>query len=396
MRVPTLQTARSQLEILSQRQAQQARLQEQVSSGLRILTPSDDPVAAAQAEAARSRLARVAQDQRDVQLATGVLSAADGALGQGLDLLQSAREALVAAGNGGYSASDRQALALRLRAVRDELVGLANTPDGAGGFVFAGQGASEAPFGAGGTSYSGDPGTQRIGALGRFAATVDGRAAFMQLPQGNGVFVTASATGNTGSGWIDAGSVSAPAQLTGHAYEIVVGGSAAAPTYSVTDTGTGATMAGGPFAAGSAIDVQGQRVTISGTPAQGDRFTLAPADQRRSVFDTLGDAIGLLEDEGLAPGAYAEGLERAQTGLDRGLDALSLARTRTGEELRRVQDGDAAAQQQEIDATARRSDLQDVDLARAISQLQSGQTGIDAALKTYAALARKSLFDLLS
>ena len=46
---------------------------------------------------------------------------------------QSVREPLVAAGNGGYNATDRQALVVQLRAARDRLVELANTRDGAGG-----------------------------------------------------------------------------------------------------------------------------------------------------------------------------------------------------------------------------------------------------------------------
>ncbi len=395
MRVPTLQTSRQNFDAISQRQQEQARLQSQLASGLRVQSPGDDPVAAAQAEIARSRLTRITQDQRANQLAASTLNTAEGALSQGTDLLQSVREALVAAGNGAYSDSDRQALAQRLRAARDELLQLANQGDGAGGHVFGGQGSNGAPFGTAPIGYAAAAGEQRIGSGGGFAASVDGRAAFLAVPQGNGVFATASAGANTGTGWIDAGEVTDATQLTGHGYAITVGGTPAAPTYGITDMTTGAPLAGGvPFQAGGSITVAGQRVTISGTPAAGDTFTIAPAG-RQSVFRTLDDAVALLENTSATPAKYAEGLERAQTGIDRVLDGFSVLRTKVGEELRQLDHASADNAQQELNVTGRRSDLEDLDLARGISALQNSQTGLEAALKSYATISRRSLFELL-
>jgi flagellar hook-associated protein 3 FlgL len=396
MRVPTLQSARQTFDAITARQSEQARLQSQMASGLRINSPGDDPAGAAQAELARSRLAQIGQERRAIQLAGSLLSAADGALGHGVELLQSAREALIAAGDGAYSRADRQALAAQLRSTRDSLLGLANTPDGAGGFVFGGQGTAAEPL-AGGSApaYAAAAGVQRIGEGGRYAATVDGRAAFMALPQGNGVFVTASVAGNAGSGWIDTGSVGNPALLTGHNYSITVGGAPAAPTYSVSDLTSGAVLASNlPLVAGGAIDVDGQRVRIAGTPAMGDTFTLAPAGQQ-SVFQTFDDAIALLESPTVTATAYSERLERAHTSLDRALDGMILMRSRVGAELRTVDDGYAAGQDQELSVTQRRSDLEDLDLARGISALQSSQTALDAALRSYASIARTSLFQLM-
>ena len=396
MRVPTLQAARQTFDAIAARQSEQARLQTQIATGLRVNSPGDDPAAAAQAELARSRLAQIGQERRAIQLAGSLLSAADGALGHGVELLQSAREALVAAGNGSYSHADRQGLAMQLRTMREGLLELANTRDGAGGFVFGGQGSVAEPLGGGSSpAYGAAAGVQRIGEGGRYAATVDGRATFMALPQGNGVFVTASAGGNSGTGWIDAGSVSNPALLTGHHYSITVGGTPAVPTYSVADTTSGAVLGANlPLAADAVIEVEGQRVQIAGAPAVGDVFTLAPAGQQ-SVFQTLDDAITLLESSSVTPAAYSERLERAHTGVDRALEGMILMRSRVGAELRSVDDGDAAGQQQELSATRRRSDLQDLDLAQGISALQSSQIALDAALRSYASIARTSLFQLL-
>jgi flagellar hook-associated protein 3 FlgL len=395
MRVPTLHTSRQALDIITTRQAEQARLQTGIASGLRVRSPGEDPAAAAQAELARSRLAHIAQDQRAAQLATSVLNTADGALSAGTDLLQAAREAVVAAGNGSYNALDRKALAAQLRGTREQLLVLANTSDGAGAYVFGGQGAQAGPVsGAASPAYDPAAGRQQVGEAGRYDASVDGRAVFMALPQGNGVFVTGSAAANTGTGWIGAGSVTDASQLTGHGYSISVGGTAAAPTYSVSDTTLGTTLASNvAFTSGGTIDIDGQRVRLSGTPAAGDSFALAPAGQQ-SVFRTLDDAIALLEG---TPGtaAYNEGMERAHTGLDRALDAVGIARTSVGEALRGLDTSTAANDQEQLAVTTRRSSLRDIDLAQAISELQGSQVSTDAALKTYAAMSRKSLFDMI-
>ena len=49
----------------------------------------------------------------------------------------------------------------------------------------------------------------------------------------------------------------------------------------------------------------------------------------------------------------------------------------------------------QVAVTQRRSDLQDMDIAAGLSQLQNGQVGLQAALQSYATLGRTSLFELL-
>jgi flagellar hook-associated protein 3 FlgL len=395
MRVPTLNSSQNVFSGIATRQGEQARLQQQLATGQRINTPGDDPAGAAQAELARSRLARLAQDQRSQQLSTTVLSAADAALSQGVGTLQSVRESLVAAANGSYSLSDRQALALQLRSARDSMVALANTPDSAGGYVFAGQGSDAPPMTSGAApAYGAVAGEQRMGDGGRYAATVDGNAAFMMLPQGNGVFVTASNAANTGAAWINPGSVSNASQLTGHSYSITVAGTPGSLTYSVADATAGTTLVSGvPYADGGTIALDGQSVKITGTPAAGDSFQVAPAGQQ-SIFKTLDDAIATLEQPATST-AYSEKLERVQTTLDRALDSMIFTRSRVGEEMKSVDTAASTGDDQTLQVTQRKSNLQDLDFAGGISALQTNQTALEAALKTYASVAKTSLFQML-
>ena len=271
MRITTLQSSVGAFDSINARQARQNELQQQLGTGLRVSRPGDDPVAAAQAEMARSRLSRLSQDQRAAQLATTVLSTADDALGQGVNLLQGAREALVAAGNGAYGPGERLALAQTLRATREQLLALANTEDGAGGHVFGGQGTQAAPASGDQPAWGAPSGEQRIGEGGRYAASVDGTTAFMSLPQGNGVFITDSAATNTGGAWMDPGEVADATKLTGHNYRIDIAGTAGSFTYSVQDLDAGTTVVNAqPLPASGTFTVDGQRLHLGGTPAAGD------------------------------------------------------------------------------------------------------------------------------
>lgn len=395
MRVPTLHNAQRAFEAIEQRLSRQAQIQDQLGTGLRVSRPGDDPLSAAQAELARSRLARLGQDQRAAQLATGLLSTAEGALGQGVNLLQSARELLVAAGNGAYSAAERKALALQLRSLREEMLAVANTGDGAGSKVFGGQGMTGAPASGSAPDWQAPAGTQRIGEGGRYAASVDGRAAFMAVPQGNGVFVTASEAGNTGSGWIDPGTVGDATQLTSQRYRIEIGGTPGSLSYTVHNLDTGTATTARPLPEDGSLAIDGQRVKIGGTPAPGDGFALSPA-RSQSVFETLDQAITLMEaDPQPSGGQYAERLQRVQTTLDRALDGLSILRSQVGGELQRVESAQASNEMQELAETTRRSELQDLDYAQAISELQNNQTGLEAALRAYASVGKTNLFQMI-
>ncbi|MEN8517052.1 flagellar hook-associated protein FlgK [Burkholderia sp. RS02] len=114
------------------------------------------------------------------------------------------------------------------------------------------------------------------GALNGFGlATSNGSAIAAAAP-----YVPSATTTNTGTGTIGGLSVtSAAAAANAHKYTITMGGTSAAPTYTVTDnTAVPPTTTGAqPYQAGSPITLTaGVTVTVSGTPAVGDTFTVAP------------------------------------------------------------------------------------------------------------------------
>ena len=159
-RISTANTYDSTVDRLVKRQNELGEAQLQLTSGKRVNRPSDDPTAAGRAERALAATARIDAAQRGVDASRALMSQSESALGDAGELLQQAREALVAAGNGSYSDAERKIQADHLRGLRQQILAVANRSDGADGYLFAGQGSSQPPFldAPGGVQYRGTGG----------------------------------------------------------------------------------------------------------------------------------------------------------------------------------------------------------------------------------------------
>ncbi|MFK7962744.1 MAG: flagellar hook-associated protein FlgL [Burkholderiaceae bacterium] len=179
-RISTVQRARQSVDLITQRQSEISDLQRQISTGKRVLKPSDDPSAAAQAERTRSEVARMEVESRMLGFAQLKLAQAESAVGEGNDLFQRARELLIGAKNDSNSPADRALYAKELSSIRDALLNLSNRSDGLGGFVFGGAGTRQPPFvqGANGIEYLADAGAQFTGSESTLTISVDGRNLF--------------------------------------------------------------------------------------------------------------------------------------------------------------------------------------------------------------------------
>ena len=113
--------------------------------GARVAAPSDDPVAYATKVRSDTALTLI---ERRSQLATkvsGELDVAEGALSNATELLSQARAAAVEGANGTLDAPSRQLIATQVNALRDEMLGIANTRYG-NKYLFAGSKTDTAPF----------------------------------------------------------------------------------------------------------------------------------------------------------------------------------------------------------------------------------------------------------
>ncbi|MCE4554818.1 flagellar hook-associated protein FlgL [Pelomonas cellulosilytica] len=402
MRLSTANLYDASIANLQRRQQTLQEQQSQLTSGKRVQKASDDPTGAARAERALASIGRVEANQRALEASRNSMTLAESALGDANELLQQARETMIAAGNASYSDAERQGLANKLQGLRDQLLAIANRPDGAGGYLFSGQGSANPPFldQAGGVTYVGTPGNIQTGNLDSFQLTVDGRGVWEQAASGNGSFVTDTQPNSIdptqpAKGWIDSGRVTDPGRVTGQHYRIDITGTAPTQTYAVTNTDTGAGVAGGDYKSGLAIQFDGISVTVSGAPANGDNFSVAPSTNTLKVFDVMDRAIAELK----TPLRNAAQIQQSNTGRLRDLDAvmgsLQNARSQVGEKLNNLDgtEGRLAALKQY--STEEKSAAEDLDMVQGLSEFQNQQTGYDTALKTYSLVQRMSLFQYI-
>ena len=160
MRVTNSMMVRSTLRDLNSSYARLARTQEQLSTGRQLVRASDDPAVAADAMRLRGLTRRSEQYARSLGDAHGLLGSADGALTSALERLERAKELVVRASSTGGLSDDnaKKAMATEIRAIRDDLIALANTRHGERS-VFAGNAAGAAFTPAG--VYTGDEGAVR-------------------------------------------------------------------------------------------------------------------------------------------------------------------------------------------------------------------------------------------
>ena len=184
MRITTANAFESSVSNLQRRQQAVTQAQEQLTSGKRVNKPSDDPAAAAAAERALAAESRSKAQLRALDSSRQSMQLSESALGDAGELMQQARELLVSAGNGTYTDVNRKVIGEALRGLRDNLLAVANRSDGAGRFIFGGQGADSNPLidGPGGVRYDGASG-QLMGASGEASPlSIDGQAAWLLAP----------------------------------------------------------------------------------------------------------------------------------------------------------------------------------------------------------------------
>jgi flagellar hook-associated protein 3 FlgL len=403
MRISTAQIFDRGVGGIEQQQSALSRTQQQIASGKRIQTPSDDPVGAAQSVALDQAKGRLAQYGANIDGAKDALAQNDSVLGQVSDVLTSLRTLVVSAGNRSLNDQDRQSLATAAAGALKQLVGLANSQDGNGASLFSGYATDAMPFvtGAGGAvAYNGDQGQRTLEvAPGRMMPIAfDGSRVFMQVRDGNGSFVATPAAGNAGTGVITATTVTDPSQLPGDRYRLQFSVAGGVTTYDVVDVTTSTTVsAGNAYVPGSTITVAGMQVTVDGAPASGDGIDLAPSASQ-SMFDIAQKLVDALNAPTGTPAAQARlqnSLNAALSGLDQALDHVLTVRADAGaglSELDALASGNADRSLQ-YDTTLSR--LNDLDYNQALSDYARQQLALQAAQQSFARVSTLSLFNYL-
>jgi flagellar hook-associated protein 3 FlgL len=403
---------------LTSRYATMSALQENLTSGKKILRASDDPTGAGQAERANTRIDRIKTEQRALDTQVSAITQAEAVLGNADDLLTEFRTLVVQAGDGANSPTERQTIAQQLVSIRDELLTLANRKDSNGMPLFNGLGSTAAPFETSADGTAPDPDYSYNGLAGQTAAstvaipfTLDGRAAWMDVAEGNGVFNVSLGSTNTGRAFTDIGVVT-DASLMGSqgtdftvTFTAPVAPATGATTYTVTkNTAPVTTSAPQTYTAGQAIVMGGISMVVRGVPGNGDTLETNAniTNDRPSVFDVMDRAITSMYAVGsttvgaLSSDAnfnHEQAISLAQ--LDTSLEKISASRGKAGDLLTRADRITDTQAGKTIQAKTDKSNAEDIDMIAAAADQTNQQTAYQAALKSYASIQKLSLFNYI-
>lgn len=404
MRVSTANSYDITVSSLAQRQADLAAQQERLSTGKRVLRPSDDPVAATLAEAAQNRLSRVQGDLRAMESSRASLAQAESGLAESGDLIQKARDLMISAGNATFGPSEREDIARQLSGLREQMIGVANRQDNAGRTLYGGLGGSTTPFidlygpTGGVVQFQGQRGQQAAGNT-SLPQSLDGDAIWMRIPQGNGSFTLSLPNTNTSAVRTGVGQLTGSNAIPPQGYNITFAEVAGVMRYTVTDVTNPAAPGlptNQPYQPGATIAFNGLSFDIQNPAAAGDRIELRPATIPTDIFRVMQNTVDALrETGGNSDARRTQALARNLTELDAGLDRVLLARGRAGEMLNRADSLESMLDTRAVAFETEKSQLEDLDLIKGISDFQNQQVGLQAALKSYAQVQRLSLFEFV-
>lgn len=449
-RVGTANMYDNSIRNVSARQTSLVNLQENLTSGKRVVRASDDPVSAAQAERALTRISRIQTEQRALENQRNAIAQAESTMGDAISLVQEARQLMVSAGSGTLTSNDRATIANQLQSLRDQLTAVANRTDTNGIPLLGALGSAQSPFMG---PLNSTPDYLFAGQAGQTASdgvtlpnTLDGDSAFMFDAKRDGSFHAAITPGTSTVIVPGATTPSVPAMgqpnralttsaitvaegtnfnknpATGLAYTYSVSFSnvtldpatnTLSATYNVSSTDPAfvppAAQTLNPIKIGekgefninglppgmsmkvTTLPTKALDGTITLSPANGDTINISP---QASVFSVIDKAIAEIK---AAPNSNvaAQASGQALANIDIGLERMSNIRSYAGELLNRADriTGDQSKRSEQLEAD--RSRAEDLDMIKGISDFQNQQTGYQAALQTYASVQKLSLFNYI-
>ena len=435
---------------VSARQTSLVNLQENLTSGKRVVRASDDPVSAAQAERALTRISRIQTEQRALENQRNAIAQAESTMGDAIGLVQEARQLMVNAGNGALSSNERATIANQLQSLRDQLTAVANRTDTNGIPLLGALGSAQSPFMG---PLNSTPDYLFAGQTGQTASdgvtlpnTLDGDSAFMFDAKRDGSFHATITPGTSTVIVPGATTPSVPAMgqpnralttsaitvaegtnfnknpVTGLAYTYSVSFSnvtldpatnTLSATYNVTSTDPAfvppAQQTLTPIKIGekgefninglppgmsmkvTTLPTKAVDGTITPSPAIGDTIKISP---QASVFSVIDKAIAEIK---AAPNSNvaAQAISQALANVDIGLERMSNIRSYAGELLNRADRITGDQEKRSVQLESDRSRAEDLDMSKGISDFQNQQTGYQAALQTYASVQKLSLFNYI-
>ncbi|CDZ92982.1 flagellar hook-associated protein FlgL [Pseudomonas saudiphocaensis] len=406
MRISSLQAFNNGVAGLQRNYANATRTQEQISTGNRILTPADDPVASV-------RLLQLEQQQNVLSQYKSNLTAANNSLTQEEVTLNSVntvlhrvRELALRAGNGSLDPQDRQSIAAELREREDELLSLMNTRNARGEYLFSGFQGKTQPFvrGPDGSySYQGDEGQRKlqIASSLNIAISDSGKSIFENVVNAGRLEVDgAAALGFPVSQPL----VSDEVAFANYSEIRVVFDAATEGSFEVfatpRDGSPEVSLGQGSLDNDPETDDQlvfgGVTLFVGGQPPLGSEVIVqakVPAEEKQGILGTIANLRMTLEDSTSSNTDIRDAVAVSVTNLDHGMVSVDAARGNIGARLNVIEttltdNEDVALVNKSVQA-----ELRELDYAEALSRLSFQTIILEAAQQSYIKISGLNLFN---
>lgn len=420
MRISSLQAFQNGVQGLQRNYAAAIRTQEQISSGNRILTPADDPVASVRLMQLEQQQNMLGQYKDNLTAANNSLVQEESTLNSVNTIMQRVRELAGEAGNGALSQNDRQAIASELREREDELLGLMNTRNARGEYSFAGFQGKTQPFvrqADGSYAYQGDEGQRKlqIGSSLDVAISDNGKKVFQNIT--NAARLDATLISTPGSTL----AVSAPLVQD----EIAFSGSPAFPAGGIeVRFGDPAAIPAGdpknyeifanPYTTGDSvlqsgrmddddkrqdsIVFRGVAMHFDGVPAGGESIavTADPTREKQGVLDTIHQLRMALEDSPDSPEGNRntrDAVAAALTNIDHAMVTIDRTRGDIGARMNMIETTQTDNEDVTLINKTVQAELREVDYPEALSKLAFQSVVLEAAQQSFVKISQLNLFD---
>lgn len=403
MRISTQQLFNRGLEAIQDVQSDSQKTQLQISTGKKVLSPADDPVASTRILELNQELELNTQFQRNIELARGHLNLQDDLLGSISDVVQRVRELAVTAGNGVLGKSDLAAVSTEVKERLSQLAGLMNSQDASGEYLFSGFQGGTQPFqinSSGSYDYHGDEGKRfvQIEPSVTIASSVSGKDAFEDIAVDQNTFFTVASPQNQA---VPPGSISTGQVVEQDVYDAFYPSDmkitfTSSSTFTVSDKSTGRVfLLDEPYAPNKPITVNGVQFEISGAPATNDTF-FVESTKKQGVLATVEKLVYALDNfnpEGRE--AFNASLDSTLINLDAAETKILEARSQIGARLNTIETTEEQLKDVELLTQQTLTNLESVDYAEAVSLLSMQQFTLEAAYSSYSQISSLSLFDRL-
>ncbi|MGR6874897.1 flagellar hook-associated protein FlgL [Pseudomonas sp. HK3] len=412
MRISTMQQFNTGLRSILNNQEGTLKTQQQISTGRRVLTPADDPIASTRILQLQQDISLREQYQSNVDAAKNRINLEESILEGVTENITRIRELTVSAGNGSMTLENRTYIAAEIEQRLDALQDLMNTKDASNTYIFSGFKGETLPFEqrpGGGVIYQGDDGERilNISNSTKVQTNDTGKQLFVDIKSAENTFYTRDNESNIGTGFITNGFVSdQDAYDEFYPEDMIIRFnpdgfiSPPGPNYSVVSKSDNRPingLTGQGYVAGTEVVVNGANFKIAGEPEPGDSFLLN-SSKKQAVTDTVSGLVEGLRSLGDTPeqsAALDNLLETTLKNLDFAQTSVSEVRSELGGRLNTIENIDNLHQDVDLVSQEVLSNLQDVDFAEAVSRLSLQSFLLEAAQQSFTQINRLSLFNTL-